>query len=221
MKNGNIKTNKTKIVARVMFVVLLISTVINLAGCGEPQVKKGQYYEEVFFKEFRIGFKVVSDAESFPIDDITFSMYIGISNGFASVVEDWFGTLENVYYIIYAANAIDTDLDPGGVNTLDYSYIIKEIPCKEVLDNKEEYNYFQLSYSNRIYNHCETITVPKECIINGDDVAYGDFCLGILVAQKYIENGVEKYQSGIELLFEYLFYYVDEDGTVFIDFTNT
>ena len=34
MKNGNIKANKTKILARVMLVILLISSTINLAGCG-------------------------------------------------------------------------------------------------------------------------------------------------------------------------------------------
>ena len=34
MKNGTIKLNKTKIVARVMLVILLFSSAVNLAGCG-------------------------------------------------------------------------------------------------------------------------------------------------------------------------------------------
>ena len=35
MKNGKIKANKTKILARVMLVVLLFSSAINLSGCGK------------------------------------------------------------------------------------------------------------------------------------------------------------------------------------------
>ena len=34
MKSGEININKTKIVARVMLVVLLFSSAVNLSGCG-------------------------------------------------------------------------------------------------------------------------------------------------------------------------------------------
>ena len=221
MKNGKIKLNKTKLIARVMLVVLLFSSALNLAGCGEPHVKKGQCYDEVFIKEYRTGFKVVSDSNCFPIDDITFSMYIGISNSFGNVVRDWFGTLEDVYYVVYIANEIDTELDPNSAHILDYSYIIKEISCEEVMDNEEEYDYIQLPNNNRIYKHCETITLPQECIISGANSDYPDFCLGILVAKKNIENGEEKFDSPVELLFKYFHYNVDEYNTVHIDFNNT
>ena len=42
--------NKTELIARVMLVVFLLLSGLNLTGCVKSQLKKGQYYEQSTIK---------------------------------------------------------------------------------------------------------------------------------------------------------------------------
>ena len=62
----NLKKNKTKIIAGVVLLLVLISSTLSFVGCvrSEPQVEKGQYYYETH-TDRKMCFKIVSDKCTF------------------------------------------------------------------------------------------------------------------------------------------------------------
>ena len=77
MKNENFKTSKTKLIAKLMLVVILIVGTINLTGCVKSQIGKGQFFDQTSIK-LPISLRVISDTQEFELNDVTFQLNIGL-----------------------------------------------------------------------------------------------------------------------------------------------
>ena len=227
----NLKANKRKFLARVMLLVLLVASLFSFVGCGiEPHVKKGQYYvDNRSLQSLNWELKAVSDIEEFALDDITFSLYVGQQDEVnESVYTNKYGTLDNVYFVIYAANTVDREkmstdeLYAGDYvdNVLNYAYVVKEIPIEEVLNNFE-YRCVDIPFIGYYFNHYDKITIPKECILGGLEDTYKSIFIGCCLAQKYYEENEVRYVSGFISREIVLSYQMKDDGTVFINFPNS
>ena len=80
MKNTNLKLNKTKLVARLMVVILLLTSTLTLASCGNKGLEAGFYYtsignDDAPYPMFRCAYK--SDKTEFDINDVTLTFYYG------------------------------------------------------------------------------------------------------------------------------------------------
>ena len=223
----NLKANKRKFLAGVMLLVLLVASLFSFVGCGiEPHVKKGQYYEDTRgLQRNNWELKAVSDTEEFALDDITFSLYFGMQDNKEEVYIDKFGSLDNVYFVIYVSNTVDREkmLTSGDAYTnheLNHAYVIKEIPIEEMLNNFE-YRYINIPFVGYYFNHYEKITIPKECILGGLEDTHKSIFIGTCVAQKYYEENEVRYVSGFISREIVLSYRMKDDGTVFINFPNS
>ena len=232
MPNGNIKTNKTKMVARVMLVILLISSAINLAGC--TKTISGYYYPYDFqyylSQETRgddssiIKIWATSDSNIFDMNDIRFNLLYGThANKYLDIPNDkgydleyylWYGDKEYQNYT-FALYICDLTLDYENKlysrvdnieNIADHQFI-KSISSEEAFS--DEYGYVvkqQLFLSNFYYKHIEKITIPKKYIKEDG----GCFIIK-LVAYYYV--GEEKLYSPEEI--EYIrFDYEKIEGNV-------
>ena len=97
MKKHIFETKKTKLIARVMLLVLLLASALSFAGCGEPHIKKGQYYKESY-TDHSLALKIVSNTEEFALNDVTFRVYIGLHKRSHSLI-DWLTTKKMSFYI--------------------------------------------------------------------------------------------------------------------------
>ena len=80
MKNRKMKLNKTKILARVMLVVVLLTNTLGLVSCGNKGIKSGFYYvklgsDDALYPMFRCAYK--SDKTEYKINDVTLTFYFG------------------------------------------------------------------------------------------------------------------------------------------------
>ena len=163
MKNVKIKANKTKIVARVMLVILLISSAINLAGCGNKGLEAGESKYGDFIPMFMCGYK--SDNNEFDIDNVTLDFYYGCTAYKYSVprFELYFSDEKENMYLIKKVDEeltsekynIETKYVPflmrSFINNLTYNYCEKITIPKELFDKKEGYLFFMISTESLYY----------------------------------------------------------------------
>ena len=206
-----IKTNKIKLIARVMLIILLFTSTVSFSACGEPNCKDGQHYNcphrEPTYSSLYL--KAITDVEVFPCDDVTFDMCIGLNNRrtlreFYTIDEyeppTWPYYSENWYYVLYVVHLLyyenwEANIDYDNINSqenidasfLNQAYILKEIPRREAVESREY--YFTELWEGAYFNHCEEITIPKEVFL--EDVSpYDEYVyIGMCLVDKSSETG--------------------------------
>ena len=248
MKNGKTKINKTKLIARVMLVVLLFSSALNLAGCSisvnPSQVNKGQYYYKALGDDRHIGLMAISDSEEFTLDDISFQLYIGLHKKSYSLI-DWMITDENelltktydiseiadydkyknysyvIYAYVYNSDTINLPQDDYWTNIYwDNAYVLREISYEESFKNGA-YNFTKMPFTTDYhFNYSEQITIPKEYLMSFGDDEYGTLCIAAELVKK-IDDGTTKYGERFSHVYSVgigLDYHIKDDGTIILDF---
>ena len=227
--NLKTKTNTVKqILAKVMLVILLLTSVLGLSGCVKSQLTQGQYFDQTY-SGTRYGLRVVSNTKEFDLDNVTFQLNIGIHKKEYSLIdwlttdievllsksEDVFLTFDNyssMYYVIYIANPDMEEID-FRENILKYDSVLryKEISYSESYKDGK-YNYSRMPLSGKIYyNNCETITIPKDYFVEGE---YNTIYIGVCYTDKTNpDNPLEDVSIGLS-------YHINDDGTVTIGFPN-
>ena len=182
MKNGAIKPNKTKIVARVMLVVLLLSSAINLSGCqGYPTQKYilNSEKDEVWGAS-PIRLVATSDTKAFNKNniqfDLSFAMYSANSQGDLKYDDNVYYDFVNGFDITYGIYITDTqnmwqsDYDEAftvdNIESIENHCFIKKITEEEAFSEEYTriYPTFAIGSGGDIYNHTETITIPEKFI---------------------------------------------------------
>ena len=238
MKNTNFKINKTKLVAKVMLLVLLLASALNLGACSRvSQVNRGQYYRQALPGDHGVSIMAVSNTNEFDLNNISFQLYIGLHLKSYSLM-DWITTdknelltktyevseipdidsYKNFYYIVYASNSHDLDPDD---DVLNYAYILKEIPFEESFKDGA-YNFTKMPFSSDYYyNHSEIITIPKECVLAASADEYKDLIIGVVLAER-IDNSEKKYRSASDMysIVMGLGYSINDNGTVLLSLTQ-
>ena len=204
MKNTNLKLNKTKLVARLMLVVILVVGLLNLTGCVKSQLKKGEYYEQDYCRYCSTSLRVSSNTRKFDIDNVELQLSIGLhkkeyslfdwltkdTERLLSQKEDDYQASEydkNIYYVVYLSCAGWEKLVDDTI--LEDAYILKEIPYVESFEGGV-YNYTVMPYFAKIfYNNCETITIPRDFFLQEE---YNYFYLGVRLVEK-INDENQKY----------------------------
>ena len=156
MKNGKIKTNKTKLIAHVMLVVLLFGGALNLAGCGSKGLEAGFDTKGIGSCDdapiFKCAYK--SDVTEFDIENVTLTFcYGGFYELFETATEQY---LSYPVFELYLFN----DTNPE-----------EKILVKKVEENliSEKYRIYTVTEKFKTaikYNHSEDITIPKELFTN-------------------------------------------------------
>ena len=234
----NFKTNATKLIARVLVLVLLVTSAFSFAGCAEPHVKKGQYYTEngpPYFWD-GIALKVVSDTKNFELDNVTLQLYFGLRPKDVSWV-DWFfndenksnntteesikipDSYKNYCYLLYTydyrlvmdedgIHIIDIDIDFNHENL----HILKEISYEESLTD-ERYTYARSPKEEYYFNYSQTITIPEDTFLGNSGTIY------IVIAQveKFDAQNV-KYSQPYDKRMIGMSYLKADDGTVELSF---
>ena len=182
MKNEKIKANKTKILARVMLVVLLFSSAINLAGCGGKGLEAGFKWknETDAWRDYYCAYR--SDEREFNINDVTLTFYYG---GNTNGIEFPFA----IYFM----------------NEEEDIYLIKEVKDHNPEDYlvNDEYNKILFTYKyTRIFNHSEIITIPADLFVNDSG-----YILFILTSESVDHGrpsiGIQNHQlAGISIKYE-------------------
>ncbi len=232
----NLKRNKIKIIAGVVFLLVLISSILSFVGCvrSEPQVEKGQYYYETY-TDREMCFKIVSDKCTFDVDDMTIKLYIGLHKK-EYPLSDWSSIDREIllrktqdysqspyndgtfYYVIFAINNTAVQQNGLGDKILDYSYILKEITAEESLKNGE-YNFTKEPYSSDyFYNHYEYITIPKECLLEGAKYDGSWIGIGICLVKKNEITG--KYEYPTDYIYHGWSYHIIEEDQISISHWN-
>ena len=197
MKNTNFKLNKTKLIARLMLVVILGMSVVVLSSCM-PNIKKGQYYSSGN-PDIGTDIMVVIDENNIDIDDWYVDVYIGLRRKKHSLIE-WLLTDKeallretteiskvpdfnsNIYYIVSIANR-NAFSEQFVHFDLSKAYILKEISNAESLENGN-YNYTELPIvSGYYYNYCERFMIPKDFILDTLNIEKNHncyFCLTVV-----------------------------------------
>ena len=236
MKNQNLKTNKTKLIAKLMLVAVLGVSILNLTGCyktpdGCYHPYDYDYYLSQKNNAARLRIWATSDKNVFKTDDISFNLiygthaneYLGRQDKKMYDLEDylWYGTKEYEDYI-FALYICDGDFRNTFVsdeycienieNIPDHEFI-KSISAEEAFS--EDYGYVvrnQILFPSLFYyKHIEDITIPKEYVKEDR----GSFVIKFISYYKDLEKN-PYFPSIIEyIIFEYK--KVDEN-TVRINF---
>ena len=142
----NFKTNKTRLIARVMLLVLLLTSALNYTACGwsfsnllseEPGdgLWIGFKWKNHDFGEYRCA--CTSDKREFDINDVTLIFYYGSEKEIQC----------NSFELCFENEDI---------------YLLKEVTVYNPDDYIIEFN----EYNIREFTHFETITIPKELFVN-------------------------------------------------------
>ena len=214
MKNPpkNNRSLISKITARVMLIILVLTSALSFGACGEPNCEEGQYYNSTALIELSLSLKAISDIDEFPSNDVTFDICIGLNRrmlrNFYTIDEyetpTWPYYSDNWYYVLYVVHALDFDNWTENVDYNDYNsqenidesflnqaYVLKEIPHREAVESREY--YFIDTWEGEYFNHCEKITIPKEVFL--DDVSERDKYIYIGIAQVEKSSETEEYRS--------------------------
>ncbi len=236
MKKTTYKTNKRKFVAKIMLLVLLVTSAFSFAGCAEPHVKKGQYYTEngpPYFWD-GIALKVVSDTKNFELDNVTLQLYFGLRPKDVSWV-DWFFNDENKsnntteesikihdsyknYCYLLCTYDYRLVMDEDGIHTIDIDFnnenlhIFKEISYEESLTD-ERYTYPRYPNGTYYFNYSQTITIPEDTFLGNS----GTICIVIALVEKLDAQNV-KYSQPYDIQLKSMCYLKADDGTVELDF---
>ena len=173
MKNTNFKT---KLIARIILLVLLLASAVNFTACGKKGLEAGFEYREHPHAYWDHFCACRSNKREFDISDVTLSFYYGGTKG-----------MDLPSFGIYFENEEET------------VYLIKEIKNH----NHEQYivnnEYKQFLFFNKIirtFTHSENITIPKELFVNnrGHILFYmkandlGDLYLGTVAIYYKVEG---------------------------------
>ena len=145
MKNTNLKLNKTKLIARLMLVILLLTSALTLASCGSNGLEDGfEGGGRDIVPSFVCAYK--SDRFEFEIDDVTLTFYYG--GGFGSDIEKEKRDRFNYpTFELYFVNDEETHI------------LVKRVEENLV---SEKYRTWIGRGSKRFFNHSEELTIPKE-----------------------------------------------------------
>ena len=167
MKNTNLKLNKTKLVARLMLVVILVAGTLNLVGCSSN-------YNYVRNNERRgdesqpVSLVVGSNTNIFEIDDCTLDLEIGIHqlSVFGKIDDNvkekqyQFRPNQRIAFAIYFCDDEMVQVIPQSttdIKSIEGHWFVKEITEEEAFTKEYGYNYLKS-------NHVEKITIPTEFI---------------------------------------------------------
>ena len=237
MKNTENREGKTKHIARIMLLILLLSSAINLAGCGStPQIKKGQYYTISLTHEHDIKLAVASYTKEFDLNDVTLQMYVGLHKKSYSLI-DWLINDKNdllyktydvseipdynekLYYVICVENVNSEDLknyENKDNNIWEGVHVYKEISYKDSLKDGK-YNWIiSPILKDSYFNHSEKITFPKEYFVEG---GYNYIYITIYLVEKLDNDGM-KYSDPIDGMWIRFHYQITDKGTVILDYLN-
>ena len=164
MKNTNLKLNKTKLLARLMLVIFLLTSTLTLASCGNRGLEAGFYYtsignDDAPYPMFRCAYK--SDKTEFDINDVSLMFYYGGLYSLYLQEEERSGISYPVYELYFSNNWAD----------------LKKIFIKQVEDEliSEKYRFTTKKFF--CYNFCEfnysvELTIPKELFENEEGVIW-------------------------------------------------
>ena len=184
MKNGKTKLNKTKILARVMLLVLLLSSVLNLAGCSNDWLEinnnegiewglksSGLRREEVNL----VSVAYNSDKKEFDVNDVTLTFFYGVGIDL-SVEHMREGCMNYPVFELYFCNDENTHI------------LVKHVE-ENLVSEKYRVVYSRerwWSRSVKVFNHSEELTIPQG-LFSKD---FGSICFYISAI-----NIVEEYEK--------------------------
>ena len=181
MKNENFKT---KLISRIMLLLLLLASALSFAGCGNKGLEGG-FNRKGLLPSFLSAYR--SDKREFDIDDVTLTFYYGGSNGIEyPSFKLYFENENGDIHLIKEVNNHDPE-----------NYIVK-------LEHKKILFVYK---TTKIFNHSESITIPKELFVN--NVGYIMF---------YFKNTTENLDNESEPLYlgTVVIYYKVEGDTIFL-----
>ena len=227
MKN-KIKTNTVKqILAKVMLVIFIAVSLVNLSACRDPNCIKGDFHTSSNTMELDMVLKVVAKTKYFDLDNVTFDLYIGLqqiknfslTNQIDNIskynLQEVDKEAKEGYYVV----AITTDDVYYAYNKYSdfYQYIyenmtiLKEISFKD----KEKFPYTEKMSGTNI-SYSESITVSKDLIKK--DVGEGGEIILILGEVYEIE---ERYFIDYSMMARVeLGYIIEQDNIIRISFNS-
>ncbi len=188
MKNGKNKLNKTKLIARVMLVVLLLGGTLNLAGCGLVEYYwEGKSHQEFveYIKNYNSRHDLfVNTFISFDLDNhyevseriyYLFSIISTRARGFernhgyiCDIHEDGFG-IKFLYYL-----RSDTELENDRAYKIKCSFT--KVPFNFTENDKIEFTQSECNYYNDVTNSVDDFVYEKSFYLDGskteEDIIY-------------------------------------------------
>ena len=173
MKNTNFKT---KLIARIMLLVLLLASAVNFTACGKKGLEAGFEHREHPHAYWDHFCACKSNKREFDISDVALTFYYGGTKG-----------MDLPSFGIYFENEEET------------VYLIKEIKNhnpEQYIVNHEYKEFLFFDKIIRTFTHSETITIPKELFVNntGHILFYmkvnelGDLYLGTVAIYYKVEG---------------------------------
>ena len=142
----NSKINKTKLIARIMLLIILFSSIINLNSCVYMKdifrrwIGAGSWEVNIFHCSYEI------DKEKYDINCVTLVFYYGVGCG-----QDIDIALETS--VNYPVFEIYFENDEGT------SVLVKHVEENLI---SEKYGFTYGHNNKELYNHSEELTIPKE-----------------------------------------------------------
>ncbi len=181
----NFKTNKRKFVAKIMLLVLLVTSAFSFTGCGEK-------YKYKFLASYDFGTIIAataySDTNVFDIDNVTLTLSYGaheldfLGRADDNPKEQLPITSQNNQLALYIWLCNKTSYKEKEENS-NCGTIIRIVEEEEIFS--QEYGYIDTPFfisNGIIYKHNETITIPSYMFENEYGTVYIRF--SFLVAKK-------------------------------------
>ncbi len=190
MKNQTTKFNKSKLLARVMLVVFLMTTIFNLVGCSLGYIGYNYYktMETDGIHSRPASIRVKSKTNTFNIENLTLDLDIGVHRtSFFGVMdnspkEQYAFPSYNIGFAIYICDGQYKNSFPYCVDNLENienHYFIDEITEDEAFTKEYGYNIFN-------YNHKRELTIPSQYLTQNSGI------IAIKLAS-YYEFGERRY----------------------------
>ena len=168
--------------ARVFFGALcvLLALCMTFTGCGQFERVEDGVKKESKRRNRPIQFMATANSEFFEIDNVSFDLYYGLYN-----TEDYDGTEgdpKNTYrrdiddkpfFGLYVCDSeffydVHNDLEFTDYTAIYNYFFIRKISEEDAFSG--EYGYTKDYWKGLTYNHCETITVPREIFSKNNGV---------------------------------------------------
>ncbi|MBO5715462.1 MAG: hypothetical protein J6S23_03600 [Clostridia bacterium] len=174
------KSNKTKLIARLILVVILLTSTLTLASCGNKGLENG-FNPKGRLNTFMCAYK--SDKTEFDIDDVTLTFYYGghYWDYISGQKVDYSENLECECFELYFEN------ENGDI------YLIKKVEENFISDkylitpDYKNYDLLFFYYSDMtpIFSHSEEIKIPRELFTDESGTIVFKICSKELV---YVSN---------------------------------
>ena len=194
MKNEKIKTNKTKIIARVMLVVAIVSF-ITTVGCNFVNPNGLERGIKITNEANELCILCQSDKNEFDINNVTLTFYFGmlIPSGVEFTLE------HGRNYPIFEIWFINDERDQILIKRVEENLISEKYKCEWIFD--DDYNVVETRY-----NHYETLTIPTELFTKD----LGMICFSIFSAN------VAENEEELRTISEICIYYKKIDNKVIL-----